>query len=129
MRSPRLFPMEVASIILRTDDVERSTTFWSQAVGLAITDQYPDFTFLDGGSVTLIISAIDRPIADESLTEIVLMTEEVRETYADMAARGVPFESALGQPIMSQEGRDLIAAHFQDPDGHYGRLTGWVASD
>ena len=121
--------MEVASIILRSDDVERSTAFWSQSVGLDITDEYPGFTFLDGGSVTIIISAIDRPIADESLTEIVLSSEDVRETYAEMAARGVPFEGELGPPIMSSEGRDLIAAYFQDPDGHYGRLTGWVASE
>ncbi len=121
--------MEVVTIILRTDDVERSTAFWSHAVGLDITRQLPGFTFLDGGSVTIIISAIDQPIADESLTEIVLSSDDVRETYAEMAERGVPFEDELGPPIMSSEGRDLIAAYFQDPDGHYGRLTGWVVSE
>lgn len=121
--------MEVVNIILRTDDVERSTAFWSQAVGLDITNQFAGFTFLDGGSVTIIISAADRPIADESLTEIVLASEDVRETYAEMAERGVPFDGELGPPILSSEGRDLIAAYFQDPDGHYGRLTGWVVTD
>lgn len=121
--------MEVVNIILRSDDVERSTAFWSQAVGLDITKQLPGFTFLDGGPVTIIIGAIDRPIADESLTEIVLASEDVRGTYAEMAVRGVPFEGELGPPITSGEGRDLIAAYFQDPDGHYGRLTGWVVSE
>jgi len=121
--------VEVVTIILRSDDVERSTTFWAETVGLAITNQIPGFTFLDGGSVTLIISAIDRPIADESLTEIVLAAEDVRKTYAEMSDRGVPFEGELGPPIMSNEGRDLVAAYFRDPDGHYGRLTGWVEGE
>lgn len=121
--------LEVVNIILRTDDVERSTAFWADTVGLPIHDRFPGFTFLDGGTVTIIISAIDRPITDESLSEIVLASETVRETYAEMAARGVPFEGELGPPIMSRDDRDLVAAYFRDPDGHYGRLTGWVESE
>ena len=120
--------MEVTNIILRTDDVQRATVFWSEVVGLTVTDQMPGFTFLDGGPVSIVISAVDRPIIDESLTEIVLASENVRETYQEMAERGVPFESELGPPIISEEGRDLVAAYFQDPDGHYGRLSGWVDS-
>ena len=121
--------MEVASIILRTEDVERSTAFWSEVVGLAITSQMPGYAFLDGGPVSIVLSRIDSPVTDESLTEIVFGSEHVRETYQAMAGRGVPFEGELGPPIMSKEGRDLIAAHFRDPDGHYGRLTGWVDSE
>ena len=121
--------MEVTNIILRTDDVQRSTVFWSEVVGLRVKDQMPGFTFLDGGPVSIVISAIDRPIADDSFTEIVLASENVRETYREMAERGVPFEGELGPPIMSEDGRDLVAAYFQDPDGHYGRLSGWVDSE
>ena len=103
--------------------------FWSDVVGLDVTSQLPDYTFLDGGSVSIILSAIDRPIADDSLTEIVLLSDNVRTNYRDMAERGVPFEDELGSPIMSRDGKDLIAAYFQDPDGHYGRLTGWVGPE
>ena len=120
--------MEVTNIILRTNDVQRATVFWSEVVGLPVTEQMPDFTFLDGGRVSIVISAIDRPITDESLTEIVLASENVQEAYQEMAERGVPFEGELGPPIMSEKGRDLVAAYFQDPDGHYGRLSGWVDS-
>ena len=120
--------MEVANVILRTD-VERSTAFWSETVGLPIERQFPGFTFLDAGPITIILSHIDTPIRDESLTEIVLATDSVRDTYAEMTARGVPFEDELGPPIMSHDGRDLVAAHFQDHNGHYGRITGWVESE
>ena len=120
--------MELANIILRTDDIDGATAFWSEKVGLGIENQIPGYTFLDAGPVTIIISYIDRPIRDESLSEIVLFTENVRQTYAAMADRGVPFEDDLGPPIMSRDGKDLVAAHFQDPEGHYGRITGWVES-
>ena len=120
--------MEVGSLILRTVDVEDSTAFWSEVVGLKVSSQVPGYTFLDGGSISIILSAIDRPIDDDSFTEIVLVSEDVRTEYRTMVERGVPFESELGEPIMTRDGKDLIAAHFQDPDGHYGRLTGWVDS-
>jgi len=120
--------MEVDSIILRTSDVERSTEFWSEVVGLAITNQLPAYTFLEGGNISIILAAIDRPVEDDSFTEIVLMSDDVQAEYKTMAERGVPFESDLGPPIMSRDGKDLIAAHFQDFEGHYGRLTGWVDS-
>ncbi len=41
--------MEVARIILRTQDVEQSTAFWSDVVGLTITSQIPGYTFLETG--------------------------------------------------------------------------------
>lgn len=121
--------MEIASIILRTTDLERSTAFWSEAVGLVLTGQFPGYAFLDGGSVSLTLSAIDSLARDESFTEVVFGAEDVRETYRAMADRGVPFEGELGPPIMSRDGRDLVGANFRDPDGHYGTLTGWVASE
>ena len=103
--------------------------FWSEVVGLTITNQMPGYTFLDGGRVSIVISGIDSLLMDESLTEIVFASAHVRDDYRAMAVRGVPFEGELGPPIMSNEGRDLIAANFRDPDGHYGRLTGWVPSE
>ena len=119
--------MEVASIILRTEDVDRSTAFWAERVGLTITNQIPGYTFLDGGPISVVLSAIDS-VTDESLTEVVFGSEDVRESYRALAERGVPFEGKL-RTIMSNDGRDLLGANFRDPDGHYGTLTGWVDSD
>lgn len=120
--------MKISSIILRTHNVDRSTTFWSESVGMEIISQSPSFVFLDGGSVQLILSAIETPVTDESLTEVVFQSEDVRETHKAMVERGVPFEIEL-RTIMSADGRDLLGAHFRGPDGHYGTLTGWVEAD
>ena len=119
--------MEVASITLRTQAVDRSTAFWSEMVGLAVRNQMPGYAFLDGGPISIVLSAIDSPVTDESLTEVVFRSEQVRETFQAMAERGVPWEGEL-RTIMSDSGRDLVGAHFRDPDGHYGTLTGWVDS-
>lgn len=121
--------MKIGSIILRTPDVDGATAFWSEVVGLEVLQQLPGYTFLHAEPLQIVLAEIDRPIDDHSFTEIVFFADDVRTEYAAMAERGVPFESELGAPIMSQDGKDLIAAHFQDPDGHYGRLTGWVASE
>lgn len=118
--------MKLASIILRTGDIEQSKNFWSTVVGLNVSFDSPAFVFLDGGGAQLILSAIDREISDKSLTEVVFESDDVEADFDVMAGRGVPFEVEL-RTITEDEDRDLLGAHFRDPDGHYGSLTGWVA--
>ncbi len=75
----------------------------------------------------MILSPIDAEVNDESLTEVVFESAQVRSEYDEMAERGVPFELEL-RPIIIDGKRQLLGAHFRDPDGHYGSLTGWVDS-
>jgi catechol 2,3-dioxygenase-like lactoylglutathione lyase family enzyme len=120
--------MKLSSVILRVENMERSKTFWTDVVGLGVLVDLPAFTFLDGGGTSLILSQIDAEVNDESLTEVVFESHDVRSEYDEMAERGVPFELEL-RPITTDEKRQLLAAHFRDPDGHYGSLTGWVDTD
>ena len=117
--------MEVARIILRVQNLERSVTFWSGLVGLKIMFASPGFTFLDGGGVQLVLNETEVEVDDESLTEIVFESDRVQATHSELAERGVPFEVKL-RPVTSDESRDLLAAHFHDPDSHFASLTGWV---
>ena len=117
--------MKLSSVILRVEDMERAVGFWKDAVGLDVAFQIPGFTFLNGGGTKLILSHIDRSIEDESLTEVVFESDDVRAEFRALRQRGVPFELEL-RLINSDEKRDLLGAHFRDPDGHYGSLTGWV---
>ena len=119
--------MKLSSVILRVSDIEKSKLFWSEAVGLDILVELPTFTFLDGGGTSLILSHIDADVTDESLTEVVFESDEVESEYGEMAERGVPFELKL-RPLTTDGQRQLLGAHFRDPDGHYGSLTGWVDS-
>ena len=95
--------MEIASIILRVEDIERSIAFWSEVVGLSVAKQTSGFASMDGGRVPLLLSKIDSSRTDESLTEIVFESEDVRNTYQAMTERGVPFEREL-RPVMANDG-------------------------
>lgn len=99
--------------------------FWSNVVGLDVVMVSTSFAFLDGGSVGLTLNQVDDQGPDESLTEIVFEFEDVRGEYFDMSGRGVPFEVDL-RPVTSDGERDLLAAHFHDPDGHLASVSGWA---
>ena len=66
-----------------------------------------------------------RTVAGETWTEIVMEFDDVRAAYEELSGRGVPFEIEL-RPVTSDGERDLLAAHFRDPDGHVASVTGWV---
>lgn len=115
----------IARIILRVSDIDRSVDFWSESVGLEVVGGGGPFRFLDGGGVQLALNQMEQPGPDTSLTEIVMEVEDVRAAHAEMNARGVPFE-VEPRPVMTDDGRELWATHFRDPDGHLASVTGWV---
>ena len=117
--------MQIARIILRVSDLEASTAFWSETVGLTMISESGPFLFLDGGGVQLVLNEAEASMADESVTEVVFESDDVKSAYGELASRGVPFEVKL-RPVTSDGQRDLLAAHFRDPDGHLASLTGWV---
>jgi catechol 2,3-dioxygenase-like lactoylglutathione lyase family enzyme len=117
--------MKVSTVILRTPDLDRAVGFWSEKVGLALLGRHEAFAFLDGGSVQLALNQVDRQIDDHSMTEVVLEVEDVSVSYRELSERGVPFEIEP-RTVTSDGVRTLLAAHFYDPDGHAGSITGWV---
>jgi catechol 2,3-dioxygenase-like lactoylglutathione lyase family enzyme len=118
--------MRIGQIILRVSDLERSVDFWCEEVGLSLSTTAGSFAFIDGGSIQLTLNQVDVVPPDESLTEVVLEFDDVRSAYAELAARGVLFQVEL-RPVTNDGERDLLAAHFTDPDGHLASVVGWVA--
>jgi catechol 2,3-dioxygenase-like lactoylglutathione lyase family enzyme len=117
--------MKVSSVILRTSDLDRAVGFWSDTVGLALLGRFEAFAFLDAGSIQLALNQVDQEIDDHSMTEVVLEVDDVSAAYSEMAGRGVPFE-VEPRAVTSDGSRNLLAAHFYDPDGHGASVTGWV---
>jgi catechol 2,3-dioxygenase-like lactoylglutathione lyase family enzyme len=117
--------VRIGQIILRVSDLDRSVAFWTESVGLALSMRAGAFAFLDGNGVQLALNQVDEPPADESLTEIVLEVDDVRGSFVELSGRGVPFEVEL-RPVTSDGQRELLAAHFRDPDGHLASVVGWV---
>lgn len=120
--------MKLSSVILRVADMDAATSFWTELIGLPVVHTLPTFVFLDAGGARVILSHIEGGVTDESLTEVVFTVDDVEKTFDEMVHRGVPFEVEL-RPISSDGERSLLGAHFRDPDGHYGTVTGWVEGD
>lgn len=117
--------MRVSRIILRVSNLERARAFWVDRVGLEVKGgSGGEFLFLDGGSVDLILNRDD---ADprHSLTEVVFETDDVMSAYESLRRRGVEF-MVEPRAVTSEGHRNLVAAHFRDPDGHLASITGWV---
>lgn len=117
--------MRLARIILRVSDLDSSVGFWAETVGLVPVGRGGVFAFLEGGGVQLALNEVEDRPEDASLTELVFEIDDVRGSFAEMSDRGVPFEVEL-RPVTSDGSRELLAAHFRDPDGHLASVTGWV---
>ncbi len=112
--------------MLRVADMERSLRFSRDAVGLAVVAQSPQFSFLDAGTVQIVLGAWSEPLeVDRSLTEIVLEVDDIAAEHAAMSDRGVEVR-VEPRPVMHEDDRALHAADFRDPDGHLLSITGWV---
>jgi metallothiol transferase len=117
--------MKVAHVILRVADLAESTAFYRDLVGLELVSESPAFAFFDGGSISVALNANPGQPRDDTLTEIALEVDDVAAAFAEMSGRGVAFAVEL-RPVVEQDGRSLLAAHFSDPDGHTWSATGWV---
>lgn len=119
--------MRISRLILRVADLQRAIDFWSSTVGFGLVQVFENFAFLDGGPIQLVLNEAQGVTSEESLTEVVIESDDVRAAYDEMAGRGVPFEVEL-RPVTGDENNQLLAAHFRDPDGHLTSVTGWVAA-
>lgn len=118
--------MRIGQVILRVADLEKSVQFWTDVVGFDLSTSAEAFAFIDGGSIQLTLNQVEQRPDDESLTEIVIEFEDVESAYRELAGRGVPFAVDL-RAVTTDGSRDLMAAHFADPDGHLASVVGWVA--
>jgi catechol 2,3-dioxygenase-like lactoylglutathione lyase family enzyme len=119
--------MRISQIILRVADLDRAVGFWNGVVGFEEVMRFEAFAFLDAGDIQLILNQVAEAAEDSSWTEIVIEFDDVRAAFDKLSERGVPFEVEL-RPVTSDGVRDLLAAHFHDPDGHAASVTGWVDS-
>lgn len=106
---------KIGHVLLGVSDVERSTAFYRDKLGMKLLGTHPGIAFFHGGGVTLMLSA-ELVKASSSLTgatEIVFAVENVQAAYAALQARGVEF---LREP--RQVTPTDWAANFRDPDGH-----------
>jgi catechol 2,3-dioxygenase-like lactoylglutathione lyase family enzyme len=120
----------IVSVMLGVHDLEASTRFYTETLGLKATLQSPFIVLLDAGSVILGLSPglarmaaqpagqkiEDQKIEDQKIngaTEVSFAVDNIRSAHADLQNLGVTF---LNDPRQVTDKE--FAAHFRDPDGH-----------
>jgi catechol 2,3-dioxygenase-like lactoylglutathione lyase family enzyme len=120
----------IVSVMLGVHDLEASTRFYTETLGLKATLQSPFIVLLDAGSVILGLSpglarmaaqpagqkSEDQKIEDQKIngaTEVSFAVDNIRSAHADLQNLGVTF---LNDPRQVTDKE--FAAHFRDPDGH-----------
>jgi len=101
--------------MLGVRDMDRSVAFYRDALGLPVQFASPEFTFLDGGGLALVLHRMpDLPDAPEPRrSEIVLQVEDVDAAHQELSRRGVAFRVEPRRVT-----GESFAADFRDPDGH-----------
>ena len=108
----------LGQVALTVQNVERSTHFYRDAVGLHfLFAAPPGLAFLDMGGVRLMLTAPEGAFTPGSSTVLYLRVGDITAAHAAMSARGVPF---VDQPhlIARMPDHDLWMCFFRDPDGH-----------
>ena len=107
--------MKVSVIMLGVTDMNRSIAFYRDLLGLEVATEGAEFTFLNGGGVTLALSRphIQALGKEPGSVEVVFAVDHVRKSYEALRAKGVEFKNQP-RPATGPQ----WAANFADPDGH-----------
>jgi len=112
------------NLLILVSDLERSTKFYKETLGLKMTGGIPgEFAFFEWGGITLGIRETDQPIA-KCLCEISFQVGDVRAVYESLSKKGVAFAKPP-RMVTGDATRELLATDFRDPDGHVLSVTGW----
>jgi catechol 2,3-dioxygenase-like lactoylglutathione lyase family enzyme len=105
-----------ATLVVR--DLDRSVRFYSEALGLAISDRTAEAAVLDAGFGKILLW--ERPDAPAGETGVMHLTFEVGDldaAFTKMNDAGVEFLHLPRTALLGQH-YELRAAAFRDPDGH-----------
>ena len=114
--------LKLHALMLGVRDIEASTTFFAEKLGLKPCGRFEEFAFFDMSGTMIVLSGDlvrARPPTGPEPVEIVVAVDGVRDAYARLRARGVPF---LNEPHSIDGTNDGV--NFEDPDGHLFSLYG-----
>ena len=109
-------PTALGQVALTVSDVERSTAFYRDKVGLRfLFSAGPTLAFLDLGGVRLMLSTPEGELAPGGSTVLYIKVPEISATYEAMRGRGVEF---IDEPhlIARMPDHDLWMTFFHDTE-------------
>ncbi len=105
-------------IALTVSDVERSTAFYRETLGLPfLFAAGPTLAFLDVGGVRLMLSAPEGEFKPGLSAVLYFQVADIEVAHSALTARGVAFSGAP-HFIAAMPDHDLWLCEFRDPDGN-----------
>jgi methylmalonyl-CoA/ethylmalonyl-CoA epimerase len=104
-------------IAVNVKDVDRSTAFYRDALGLRFLFSAPGLAFFDSGGVRLMLARPERPDLDHPSSVLYFGVGSIEDAHRALAGRGVAF---LTKPhiVHRAEDYDLWLAEFRDSEGN-----------
>jgi len=107
---------EIGQIALTISDLEASTAFYRDVLGLKhLFSAPPGLAFFACGSVRLMLSRPESSGAERSTAAIYFKVPDIERTHGALSERGVAFE-AKPHLIAKMPDYELWMAFFRDPD-------------
>ncbi len=106
----------LAFVMLGSRDIERSTKFYSERVGLQLMHRFEGFAFMKSGNTTIVLTSdLGERISNHPTfaSELVFSVTSVRAAYEELQNSGV---TLVNEPRTVNA--DAWAVTCQDPDGH-----------
>ena len=105
----------VGQIAINSRDLERSTRFYRDTLGLPLLFSLPAAAFFQCGSVRLMIAVAEQPEFDHPTSIIYYKVDDIDAASTALASNGVVLETKP-HLIARMPDHDLWMAFLQDPD-------------
>jgi methylmalonyl-CoA/ethylmalonyl-CoA epimerase len=104
----------LGQISIAVRDLERSSTFYRDSVGLTLQFEVPNMAFFDCGGVRIMMTTVEEGTSPAN-SILYFVVADIDEAHAAMVARGVTF---VREPhlLAKMPDHELWMAFFHDPD-------------
>ena len=115
--------MQIGQIAMIAHDVDRATTFYSEALGLKLLFRAGALSFFDCGGIRLMLSKPEKPEFDHPGSVLYFKVADIDAAHRDLTRRGVEFIDAP-HLIARMPDHELWMTFFRDTEGNtLARLT------
>lgn len=113
----------LSQIAFAVDDVETSTRFFRETLGLRfLFNAPPALAFFDLGGVRLMVCRPQGAGQAGANSILYLSVDDIEEAHRELLAKGVRFDQAPSR-VARLPDHELWMAFFRDPDGNLLALT------
>ena len=126
MQPPTLSLSRIGQIAITVKDVERSTTFYRDTLGMRFLFAFPGLAFFDCDGVRLMLTKPETKEFDHPSSVLYFRVPDITAAYETLRNRHVEF---VDEPhvVARMTDHDLWMAFFRDPDDNVFAIMAEVA--